>query len=492
MSNIKWLISLIAISSFGAVHADVSCNQFWQTGSVIISARSSTAPAHLYLVYKEGGKPILLDQTPTVPFSNPASPYTPPNGQDGLLYFDADKGSRHFIFALCADGNVFQLTSDPYGYGVDRHPSASIQKKHLLINTNRSGSFINALADNGLQQGSGYGNTLAIPASVVAAPFNPVPVPVAWSPLNPDRFWYWQDSGSLAEYDLTTQTDTGSIIKLPTVNRVLVSSPDSQIPAYILADNFSEVDISPDGTLLALVKWPEYIVSVYNIKGVQQIEFTSIKGRNPSWSDNHTLVFADVDNPSIFYRADVSTGVVTPVQTPGLQITGLYAVPKSSWSLASECLLNWAEQAYTDLLAPVGSPMAVWNTYNYRHYSASNSYVGVSTVNNHIYYMGSDGNLQNIGSLSDWLPKAGCQVPPPPPPATECLFNWAERTYSDLFAPSGTSTAIVGGDFYRYYSTTNSYLRLSSVDNHVIYQGSDGVFQDVGSITNWLPLASCQ
>ena len=163
----------------------------------------------------------------------------------------------------------------------------------------------------------------------------------------------------------------------------------------------------------------------------------------------------------------------------------------NSWSLATECLLNWAENAYPDLLAPAGSPTAVWNTYTYRHYSASDSYVGASTVNNHVYYMGQDGNLQDVGSLSDWLPKAGCQVPPPPPPATECLFNWAERTYSDLFAPSGTSTAIAGDDFYRYYSTTNSYLRLSSVNNHVIYQGSDGVFKDVGPITDWLPLAGC-
>ena len=168
-----------------------------------------------------------------------------------------------------------------------------------------------------------------------------------------------------------------------------------------------------------------------------------------------------------------------------------FSITNIMWSLATECLLNWAENSYPDLLAPAGSPTAVWNTYNYRHYSVSDSYVGVSTVNNHVYYMGPDGNLQDVGSLSDWLPKAGCQVPPPPPPATECLFNWAERTYSDLFAPSGTSTAIAGDDFYRYYSTTNSYLRLSSVNNHVIYQGSDGVFKDVGPITDWLPLAGC-
>jgi len=463
MLNVKWLIPLIALSNFGAAHADVNCNQFWQTGSVIISARSSTsAPTHLYQVYKEGGKPILLDQTPSVPFSNPASPYFPPNGQDGLLYFDADIGTRHFIFALCADGNAFQLTSDPYGGGVDRNPSVSIGKKHLLFLTNRRGTPSQyVLAENGIQQGPGYGNSF------------PVPVPMAWSTNNPDGFWYWKDSVTLAAYDLSRQSDTGQSITPGATNR-------------------SPVFFSPDGALLALVK-PNNIVTVYNFQGVKQMDFPSIKGLNPSWSDNGTLVFADVDNPSVFYRADVNTGVVTPIQTPGLQITGLYAVPKSSWSLASECLLNWAEKAYPALLAPTGSPMAVWSTYNYRRYAASNSYVGVSTVNNHVYFMGPDGNLQDVGSLSDWLLKAGCQqVPLPPPHATECLFNWAERIYPSLFAPSGTSTAIAGDDFYRYYSTTNTNLQLSSVDNHVIYQRSDGVYQDVGPITNWLSIAGCQ
>ena len=441
----------------------------------------------------------MLDQTPTVPFSNPVSPYFPPNGQDGLLYFDADTGSRHFIFALCADGNAFQLSSDPYGGGVDRNPSVSIQRNHLLFLTNRSGTpsrFV--LAENGLQQGPGYGNATNLPTSLVYSSFNPDPVPVAWSTRNPDGFWYWKedttinDSNILAEYDMSKKLDTGTMVTLPGVNAISVAGPGSQLPVYISGAHRSLVVMSPDGTLLAVVKQSTNTVAVFNLMGVQQVDYPSIKGRDPSWSDNGTLVFADVDNPSVFYRGDVSTGVVTPIQTPGLQITGLYAVPKSNWSLAAECLLNWAEKAYPSLLAPASLPMAVWNTYNYRHYTASNSYVGVSTVNNHVYYMGSDGNLQDVGLLSDWLPKAGCPVPPPPPPATECLFNWAERTYPALFAPSSSPTVVSGVNFYRYYSTSNANLQLSSVDNHVIYQGTDGVYQDVGLISNWLPQASCQ
>ena len=74
----------------------------------------------------------------------------------------------------------------------------------------------------------------------------------------------------------------------------------------------------------------------------------------------------------------------------------------------------------------------------------------------------------------------------------ECLFNWAERNYPSLFAPSGTLSAVSPTDTYRYYSQTNAYLRFSSIYNHVYYQGSDGKLQDVGSLSDWLPKAACQ
>ena len=98
----RLLIFLFAIATAGIAHADITCNQFWPAGSVIISARpSSTAPTHLYKVSGEGGSLVLIVQPSTISFSNPTSPYFSPAGQDGLLYFEADNLARHFIFALC-------------------------------------------------------------------------------------------------------------------------------------------------------------------------------------------------------------------------------------------------------------------------------------------------------------------------------------------------------------------------------------------------------
>jgi len=77
------------------------------------------------------------------------------------------------------------------------------------------------------------------------------------------------------------------------------------------------------------------------------------------------------------------------------------------------------------------------------------------------------------------------------PPAA-CLFNWAETAYANLFAPA-TSTAQVSAPYtYRYYPKTNSYLGVSSVDNHVYYLGPDGVIQDVGALSSWLVTSKCQ
>ena len=74
-----------------------------------------------------------------------------------------------------------------------------------------------------------------------------------------------------------------------------------------------------------------------------------------------------------------------------------------------ECLFGWAEQNYPGLFAPAAATTAVSTVYTYRHYSATNAYLGVSTADNHVYYLGPDGNLQDQGPLSYWLPKADCQ-----------------------------------------------------------------------------------
>lgn len=73
------------------------------------------------------------------------------------------------------------------------------------------------------------------------------------------------------------------------------------------------------------------------------------------------------------------------------------------------CLLDWAEQSYPQLFSPAGAVSQVSPPYTYRYYRNTNAYVGVSSTDNHVYYLGPDGSLQDVGGLPGWLAKAGCQ-----------------------------------------------------------------------------------
>ena len=75
--------------------------------------------------------------------------------------------------------------------------------------------------------------------------------------------------------------------------------------------------------------------------------------------------------------------------------------------------------------------------------------------------------------------------------ASDCLFDWAERFYAPLFAPAAGASLTYLGYYYRRYATTNSYLGISTLDNHVYYIGPTGALQDVGPLPGWLVTAGC-
>ena len=166
-----------------------------------------------------------------------------------------------------------------------------------------------------------------------------------------------------------------------------------------------------------------------------------------------------------------------------------FSVTLNQLASSTECLFNWAERTHSDLFAPA-DVTKVGSNYTYRYYAGTNAYLGVSSTDQHVVYMGADGVMHDEGALSDWLPKAGCGAPKLPP--SECLFNWAEQNYPTLFAPSGTTTATLGVYSYRHYSGTQTYLGVSSANNDVYYMGADGALLDVGPMSTWLTLAGCQ
>ncbi len=176
-----------------------------------------------------------------------------------------------------------------------------------------------------------------------------------------------------------------------------------------------------------------------------------------------------------------------PINSPAIgDLRSLYNFANNP----AECLFNWAEKKFPAHFVPAGSTSFFSASNTYRYYANSKTYLMISLVDNHVYYRGVDGKLEDEGPISIWLPTAGCGSPVAPP--VECLFNWAEQTYPGLFAPANSTTATWSNYTYRYYSGTNAYLGVSSTDNHIYYLGQDGVFQDEGDMSKWLSLAGCQ
>jgi len=71
------------------------------------------------------------------------------------------------------------------------------------------------------------------------------------------------------------------------------------------------------------------------------------------------------------------------------------------------CLLDWAERNYPNLFHPAAATQFS-TPYLYRHYLNTRSYAGVSTLDNHVYYLSPAGVLEDEGALSAWLVKSSC------------------------------------------------------------------------------------
>lgn len=82
----------------------------------------------------------------------------------------------------------------------------------------------------------------------------------------------------------------------------------------------------------------------------------------------------------------------------------------------------------------------------------------------------------------------------PPVSPSDCLFNFAEKTYPTYFAPAGAASGTAMDYYYRYYSTTSSSIGIASRDNHFYYIGplTNNTLMDLGLASDWLSTAGCQ
>lgn len=100
-------------------------------------------------------------------------------------------------------------------------------------------------------------------------------------------------------------------------------------------------------------------------------------------------------------------GVLQVFSAPILRLQGRMATGLDS----ADCVMRWAEGQYPGLLSPAPQRSAVLQGYYYRHYAASNTYVGLDAATGHMLLLDAGGVLTDLGPLQGWAQTAGC--PPP-------------------------------------------------------------------------------
>jgi hypothetical protein len=125
--------------------------------------------------------------------------------------------------------------------------------------------------------------------------------------------------------------------------------------------------------------------------------------------------------------------------------------------------------------------------------NASVNYAGVSSV---AYGSLPADGIHAVDALGHVVTTAPTNFAGASAAIVDCLFNWAERTFPQFFAPAGSAPSQnLSPYYYRHYSGTDNYLATSSADDHIWVLGpsfpNNGQPLDVAPIATYLPQSGC-
>lgn len=72
------------------------------------------------------------------------------------------------------------------------------------------------------------------------------------------------------------------------------------------------------------------------------------------------------------------------------------------------CLFNWVERQLPEFAAPRNAPTLNAAPYTFRHYSQTQTYLGFSSADQHVYFLSAPTGLVDLGAASTWAPLAAC------------------------------------------------------------------------------------
>lgn len=76
------------------------------------------------------------------------------------------------------------------------------------------------------------------------------------------------------------------------------------------------------------------------------------------------------------------------------------------------------------------------------------------------------------------------------PQSSDCLFDWAELSFPEFFAPRAQSQT-AEPYYYRYYSQTTAYLAITASRLYYLGPVSAGAVADLGDVATWYATSGC-
>jgi pimeloyl-ACP methyl ester carboxylesterase len=125
----------------------------------------------------------------------------------------------------------------------------------------------------------------------------------------------------------------------------------------------------------------------------------------------------------------------------------------------------------------------------------------VRSGNQNVIKIVGNGVVSVAGTGDDWLDVSysglttsthlvsGKSTPDP----FDCLFQWAESSYPDIFGRTRTASTVSGDLVFRKYSGSSSYFGFTKAQGHTFYLGplTNNIVADLGLTSNWMTLSGC-
>ena len=106
-------------------------------------------------------------------------------------------------------------------------------------------------------------------------------------------------------------------------------------------------------------------------------------------------------NASQLRAAALATATLTGVRSPGDNL---------GWTQPSRqaCLFNWAERQLPEILSPRNPPTQQVSSYSVRYYAQTESYLGFSSDDQHLYFLSAPTGLLDLGPAASYAPLTAC------------------------------------------------------------------------------------